>query len=442
MLYAQRVNKQKTINEAMPKQHKKSLFIFRRDLRLEDNTGLIAALKQSEVVIPCFIFDIRQIGADNTYRSMHAIQFMIESLRDLEKQIKKRHGHLYLFFGIAEKVIEKLLKEENIDALFCNRDYTPFSIKRDEAIAQACHKHHVDFHQHQDLLLTEPEEVMTNANTPYAIFTAFHKKACQKNIAAPHNAAQGTFYKNPISNDKSCDIYDTILKNNNDHAHVRGGTTHAHTIINAITQYKDYSATRDIPALSTTNLSAYLKFGCISIRTVYNVIKDTLGPHHPLLRQLYWRDFFSHVAYHSPFVFGNPYHEKYAHLSWSKNMKHFEAWCEGRTGFPIVDAGMRQLNTTGFMHNRVRMIVASFLTKDLHINWLWGEKYFAQQLIDYDPMLNNGNWQWAASTGCDAQPYFRIFNPWLQQKKFDPECVYIKGWIPELKNIDNKIIHT
>lgn len=425
----------------MQKQYKKSLFIFRRDLRLEDNTGLIAAVGQSDSIVLCFIFDTRQIGENNPYRSMHAIQFMIESLCDLEQQIKKSHGHLYLFFGLAEDIVETLIKQENIDAVFCNRDYSPFSIKRDENIAKVCHENHIVFNHYNDLLLTEPEDVISSTNLPYAIFTAFYKKASQKNIPRPCNVQYGAFYKKPISQDQTSTIYIKILKKKNGYAHVHGGTNKAHTILQSLTQFKNYSTTHNIPSLSTTNLSAYLKFGCISIRQAYHAIKDTLGINHPLIRQLYWRDFFTHVAYHSPFVFGNPYHERYATLPWSKNMDHFKAWCQGKTGFPIVDAGMRQLNITGFMHNRVRMIVASFLTKDLHINWLWGEKYFAQQLIDYDPMINNGNWQWSASTGCDAQPYFRIFNPWLQQKKFDPECIYIKQWIPELQDIHNKIIH-
>jgi len=203
-----------------------------------------------------------------------------------------------------------------------------------------------------------------------------------------------------------------------------------------------YAATKDIPALSTSNLSAHLKFGTLSIRETYHAIKKILGPTHLLLRQLYWRDFFTHVAYYSPFVFGHAFHEKYDQLIWEHDDKKFQRWCTGTTGFPIVDAGMRQLTTTGFMHNRVRMIAASFLTKDLHIDWRWGEKFFAQQLIDYDPAVNNGNWQWCASTGCDAQPYFRIFNPWLQQKKFDTECIYIKRWIPELKKVAPATIHT
>jgi deoxyribodipyrimidine photo-lyase len=179
----------------------------------------------------------------------------------------------------------------------------------------------------------------------------------------------------------------------------------------------------------------------VSVREIFHALIKQLGTKHPLVRQLYWRDFFTYLAYHKPSVFGHPYQEKYQHLEWNNNKKLFTTWCKGETGFPIVDAGMRELNATGFMHNRVRMIVASFLVKDLHINWLWGEKYFAQQLVDYDPAVNNGNWQWCASTGCDAQPYFRIFNPWLQQKKYDSECIYIKKWIPELISYSPKIIH-
>ena len=177
------------------------------------------------------------------------------------------------------------------------------------------------------------------------------------------------------------------------------------------------------------------------MREVYYAITEQLGSEHPLLRQLYWRDFFTHIAYHFPQVFGRPFLEKFANLHWDNNRDYFQAWSEGKTGFPIVDAGMRELNATGFMHNRLRMIVASFLVKDLHISWRWGERYFAQHLVDYDPCVNNGNWQWAASTGCDAQPYFRIFNPWLQQQKFDPDCRYIYRWIPELKAFSPKTIH-
>jgi len=188
-------------------------------------------------------------------------------------------------------------------------------------------------------------------------------------------------------------------------------------------------------------LSAHNRFGTCSIREVYHEILRSLGPAHTMISEIHWRDFFTYVMHHYPYSFSEEFNRKYQKIPWSKNKKAFAKWREGKTGFPIVDAGMRELNATGFMHNRVRMIVASFLTKDLHINWRWGEQYFASKLIDYDPSVNVGNWQWAASTGCDAQPWFRIFNPWLQQKKFDPDCIYIKRWIPELENISSKAIH-
>ncbi len=197
---------------------------------------------------------------------------------------------------------------------------------------------------------------------------------------------------------------------------------------------KDYLAKRDIPSLdATSHLSAHLKFGTVSAREVFYALKALRGDAHPMIEQLYWRDFFTHVAYYFPHVFSGCFYEEYDAICWSRDKDIFLSWCEGSTGVPLVDAGMRELNTTGFMHNRVRMVVASYLVKDLHIDWRWGERYFATRLVDYDPALNNGNWQWAASTGCDHQPYFRIFNPWRQQGRFDPQCAYIKKWVPELK---------
>jgi deoxyribodipyrimidine photo-lyase len=220
------------------------------------------------------------------------------------------------------------------------------------------------------------------------------------------------------------------------------GRSQALAILNNLNHLQDYANIRDFPALNgTSQLSAHLKFGTCSVREVFYAITKHLGSDHPLQRQLYWRDFFTHIAYHFPQVFGHAFNEKFAALKWSDNKDYFDAWCQGKTGFPIIDAGMRQLNETGDMHNRVRMIVAAFLVKDLDINWRWGERYFAQHLRDYDPCVNNGNWQWAASTGCDAQPYFRIFNPWRQQQKFDPDCQYIFRWVPELRNTPVDAIH-
>jgi deoxyribodipyrimidine photo-lyase len=213
-------------------------------------------------------------------------------------------------------------------------------------------------------------------------------------------------------------------------------------ILKKLSSFSQYQKLRDFPAEEfSTSLSPYMKFTVCSPREVYYAICDRLSSRHELIRALYWRDFFTCIAFFFPHVFKSSFNPKFDKLKWSNNKKAFERWCEGTTGFPIVDAGMRELNTTGYMHNRVRMITASFLIKDLHIDWRWGEKYFAQNLIDYDPAVNNGNWQWVASTGCDAQPYFRIFNPWSQQKKFDADCLYIKRWVPELEKVPIKNIH-
>ena len=335
-----------------------------------------------------------------------------------------------------------MIKEETLDAVFCNQDYTPFSLKRDEALKKICIQNGTEFIQTEDLLLHEPEEVLSGSDTPYSIFTAFYKKALTLPVAHPESKVADNFYSKPIKKSIGNEIYKKILPHINKKIWVHGGRSEALSLLKSIKNLANYQSTRDFPDLPTSNLSAHLKFGTISIREAYWKLVDILGKNHPLLRQLYWRDFFTHVAYHSPFVLGRAFHEKYDKLPWKNDKKDFAAWCQGKTGFPIVDAGMRQLNATGWMHNRVRMIVASFLIKDLHIDWRWGEKYFAQQLVDYDPAVNNGNWQWNASTGCDAQPYFRIFNPWLQQKKFDLQCKYIKKWVPELKNIEPKILHT
>lgn len=422
--------------------NKKALFVFRRDLRLADNRGLIKALQESETIIPCFIFDPRQISDKNAYRSDNCIQFMLESLEDLNEQLHKKNGKLYYFYGNAEKIVKKIIEQENINAVYCNRDYTPFSIKRDEAIKKICIQHGVAFFQTADALLHEPEQVLSRSNTPYSIFTAFYKKSLTLPVAEPIEKIQNHFYSKSIKNSHSEKIFKEILSNSNKNLWINGGRHEGLRLLKSITKLVNYQKTRDIPLLPTSFLSAHFKFGTISIREAYWYIAQKLGKNHPLLKQLHWRDFFTHVAFHSPFVFKQAFHQKYNNLPWKNNKEDFKAWCEGKTGFPIVDAGMRQLNQTGWMHNRVRMIVASFLVKDLHISWRWGEQYFARQLVDYDPAVNNGNWQWSASTGCDAQPYFRIFNPWLQQKKFDPKCQFIKKWVPELKYVPTKIIHS
>ncbi len=424
----------------MSKTYAKSLFIFRRDLRVEDNNGLREALKSSAAVIPCFIFTPEQIGSDNSFRSMHALQFMVESLSDLARSFEKKGGHLYFFHGTPHKIVEHLIRTEKIDAVFVNRDYTPYSKTRDEFIQATCSTHNVAFTSMPDSLLIEPEDGLTAQGTPYQIFTPFFKKNRTHIIPQPISHHHNNFATNIKAAHLPLTFLDTIVPHKVT-LHAIGGRREGQKILATLKEFKDYAKIHNDLAQETTGLSAHNKFGTISIREVYHEISQAVGKDNGLLRQLYWRDFFTHVAWFNPKVFGHAFQEKFEHVSWNTSKKDFARWCSGTTGFPIVDAGMRQLHETGYMHNRARLIVASFLTKDLHISWLWGEKYFAQQLVDYDPCVNNGNWQWVASTGCDAQPYFRIFNPWLQQKKFDPECVYIKRWIPELFTVDPKVIH-
>lgn len=420
--------------------YRTSLFIFRRDLRIVDNTGLLRASSMSERIIPCFICDPRQLSSANDFRSLNAMQCMHEALESLHTQIQKTGGTLYFFEGKAEDVIKNILAREPIDAIFVNRDYTPFSMKRDEAIEHLCAVHNIDFCPCHDLLLHEPEEIVTGNGTPYSIFTPFFKKARALPVPRPDVQRITNWHTAPIKTAVHT-IPSFLAGYHNKRAHVTGNHAEAARILKNIPKYADYVNTHDYPSIETTNASAFLKFGLISIRQFYHTIADTFGLGHALIRQLYWRDFFTHVTYFSPFVFGQPFKDKYKTLTWQNDKKMFVRWCTGTTGFPIIDAGMRQLNATGYMHNRVRLLVGSFLVKDLHIDWRWGEKYFASHLIDYDPALNNGNWQWVASTGTDAQPYFRIFNPWLQQKKFDPQCHYIKKWVPELSKLSPKQIH-
>lgn len=426
----------------MNKKYTKALFIFRRDLRIDDNTGLLEALEKATTVIPCFIFDPVQIAENNPYRSDNLVQFMIESLKDLTQQLEARGGRLYLFHGKPHDIVNQLIEHEKIDAVFVNRDYTPYSKKRDLLINNICNKKDIDFCQVADALINDPEQSLKKDGEPYTIFTPFFKRASLIAVREPVKNSHKNYAAKHLTGQESEAIYKKILPELNKNIFAHGGRSVCLKIIKHLGNYKNYTKERDIPALEkTTGLSAHLKFGTCSVREIYCKIQEKLGSYHPLLRQLYWRDFFTHIAFHFPHIFGHAFHEKYEHIDWENNKKNFDAWRNGMTGFPIVDAGMRQLNATGFMHNRVRMIVASFLTKDLHIDWRWGEQYFAQKLVDYDPAVNNGNWQWAASTGCDAQPYFRIFNPWLQQKRFDPECLYIKQWIPELKLLTPKQIH-
>lgn len=364
---------------------------------------------------------------------------MLHCIQDLRRQFQAVDSELNVWYGEPEAIIRRVASELGIKAIFINRDYTPFSRRRDESIHQLCQPLGIDFHPVGDALLTEPEQALKADQKPYQVFTPFYRQARTLPVSLPQPLVSANFIHLSTSLERY--RYEMLIDEANQPVFT-GGRSQARSVLDRLTQLDDYSNIRDFPAVSgTSRLSAHLKFGTCSVREAYYAIQEGLGADHPLIRQLYWRDFFTHIGYHFPKVFGHAFHEKYDAVVWENDPGRFQAWTEGRTGFPIVDAGMRELNATGCMHNRVRMITASFLVKDLHIDWYWGERYFARHLVDYDPCVNNGNWQWAASTGCDAQPYFRIFNPWLQQQKFDRDCRYIYRWVPELKSFPPDIIH-
>ncbi len=414
-----------------------ALFMFRRDLRLVDNSGLNLALQCSQRVVACFVFDPKQIKP-HPYQSLPGLHFLLRSVQDLQQRVRQQGGELVLFHGTPVQAVHALHRQNNIQAVFVNRDYTPFSRQRDQKLAGFCASLGLDFHSQADALLTEPEQVLSQNQKPYSVFTAFYHKAKQLPVLSPQDTVSGVFAATGLAAES--DHFPSGITAG--FAEPLAGRAGAVAALKNLARCRQYQAERDVPALAATSgLSVHLKFGTCSVREAYFAVIGQLGPEHPLLRQLYWRDFFTHTAFHYPGVFGQEFLEKYRQLPWSNNDAWFAAWCSGQTGFPLVDAGMRQLNATGLMHNRLRMLTACFLVKDLDIDWRWGERYFAQKLLDYDPCVNNGNWQWAASTGCDAQPYFRIFNPWLQQKKFDTECAYIYQWLPELRTLPAKTLH-
>jgi deoxyribodipyrimidine photo-lyase len=420
--------------------YRTSLFIFHQDLRLDDNTALIEAVQASDNVVPCVIAeDTRGVrvgdGGDHTAR------FTYDALVDLNEQLESYGSALHVYVGTAREVVHRLIGEHAVDAAFFNREYTRSALEWERSLEKACREHGVDVSAWDDRLLHAPGTIVKDDREPYSVFTAYYRRAEQHPVREPRALPGGVLAKVPGA--QSLDAIRAAWSIPNQTAKtVRGGRKEALRILGNIDAFARYRGERDIPSISgTTMLSPYLRSGCCSAREVLRAVRDHLGDGHELTRQLHWRDFFSHIAFHFPHVFDGPFHRRYSALTWDDDPAPFDAWRHGTTGFPIVDAGMRELEETGNLHNRVRMIVSSFLVKDIHIDWRMGERHFAELLTDYDPAVNNGNWQWAASTGCDAQPYFRIFNPWLQQKKFDPDAVYIKHWVPELRGVTPVDIH-
>jgi deoxyribodipyrimidine photo-lyase len=417
-----------------------SIFIFRRDLRLDDNSGLLKAITESTKVYPIFIVNPIQVSDTNSYKSQNSIQFMHESLKELEKMSKNK---LTVFHGHDLDVLKDILKSSEIKAVYTNQDYTPFAKKRDREISDFLKKQDIELVLIEDYTLTPIESIKTDTGNPYTKYTPYKNKAIKLKVAEPVSFDKKFHGKlHSLSGGVGADILEKYYKKN-EQINVHGGRTNGLDIIKNSKNFIDYVKRRDELTFKTTFLSGYIKYGCISLREVFYGFKKNLPKDSAFFNELYWHDFYAQAIYFNPKVLeGKSMDERFDKIKWSGTKELFEKWCNGETGFPVVDAAMKQINTTGFMHNRARMIVASFLVKTLMCDWRWGEKYFAQHLLDYDPCSNVGGWLWSAGGGFDSQPYFRIFNPWLQSEKFDKNAEYIKTWLPQLKDVPPKDIHT
>ena len=419
--------------------YENGLFIFRRDFRVIDNIGLNLANSKCKHIYPIFIFTPEQVTGANKFKSDNAVQFMIESLQDLSSQINKMGGHLMCFYGHNDSIVSYLIKTLDIDLVCFNADYSPYAIQRELGIIKICDKMNVAVEYGEDYYLHPPGTIRNGSGDTYQKFTPFYQASLKKKVESPaslrkiHFSSTNKHLQNSISLTQALNKFTKI----NPNILVHGGRRDAiKQLKNAAKNIKNYSRTHNELTHPTSQLSAYIKFGCISIREVYK----TFYSKHDFIRQLFWRDFYANILYSFPHVLGSAMKPNYNKVRWHHNTSWFNKWCKGETGYPVVDAGMRELLETGYMHNRARLITSSFLVKTLLIDWQQGEKHFATNLTDYDPASNNGNWQWTASSGADSQPYFRIFNPWEQSKNFDPDCEYVKKWIPELKDVPNKDI--
>lgn len=400
-----------------------TLFWFRRDLRLNDNVGLFHALRENKSVLPIFIFD-KHILEKLEEKTDRRVDFIHQAVNQLKSQLQAQGSDLFVFHDSPMPVFEKLTHDFQIKNVYANHDYEPYARKRDREVEEFLSSKNIPFHTHKDQCVFEKSEITKDNDLPYTIFTPYSRKWKSKLLPEHYHAyPTSTYFKNllrisplPMPSLESLGFKKTdILLNKNI------------TVSNDL--LGKYKLQRDFPSIAgTSKLSVYLRFGLISIRSL---VAKSIPISETWLNELIWRDFYMMILWHFPYAAESSFKPLYNRVEWRNNELEFEKWCSGNTGFPIVDAGMRELNSTGFMHNRVRMIVSSFLVKDLLIDWRWGEAYFAQKLNDFDLSANNGGWQWAAGCGCDAAPYFRIFNPTEQQKKFDPQFTYIKTWVPE-----------
>lgn len=404
-----------------------AIFWFRRDLRLTDNAGLYYALRSGHPVVPIFIFDTNILG-DLPNPADKRVDFIHRTIHGMQEELEKYGSTLHVLHGKPLECFEKLLQLYTVAAVYTNHDYEPYATQRDKEIASYLEKKGITFHTYKDQVIFEKDEVVKDNGTPYTVFTPYSRKWKDKlNDFYLSSYPTGKYYRNYFQQSPKRIPSLAAMGFKETDIEIPGSKLNESVASN-------YDKTRDYPAIhGTTHLSVHLRFGTISIR---KLARDAQALNTTLLNELIWRDFYQMILWHYPHIVTESFKKDYDKIRWRNNEQEFERWCNGQTGYPIVDAGMREMNTTGYMHNRVRMIVASFLTKHLLIDWRWGEAYFGEKLLDYDLAANNGGWQWAASSGCDAVPYFRIFNPYLQTQKFDPELKYIRKWIPDLDTLE------
>jgi deoxyribodipyrimidine photo-lyase len=397
-----------------------SVFWFRRDLRLQDNTALYHALKLGEPVLPIFIFDTditNQLNEDDA-----RVNFIYDTLIDIDKELKSYGSSLLILKGNVDEVWHTLIKDHKVANVFFNRDYEPYARERDRRIGRMMETHGIEVQTFKDQVIFEPHEVLKADGNPYTVFTPYKRKWLQHYESVTiYDVSKFPFFMQcvrEVPHKSKLGITPSVIK--------------VQTYdLNVVAEYAKH---RDYPSVDgTSRLGPYLRFGLVSVRSLMANIGSVSEI---FTSELVWREFFMQIIYHFPHVVKENFRPKYNNIQWVNDKHLFELWKVGKTGYPIVDAGMRELNQTGYMHNRVRMLTAGFLCKHLLTDWRWGEAYFAEKLLDYDLSANNGNWQWAAGTGCDAAPYFRVFNPYTQAKKFDARLEYINRWIHELNTLE------
>jgi len=399
-----------------------SIFWFRRDLRLTDNTGLVKALEGKDKVIPLFIFDTNIL--DELPRDDARVSFIYAELNKLDKELRRHGSGLLVKKGDPLLVWKELINEFQIGNVYLNKDYEPYAIDRDSKVVELLERNNIALYRIKDQVIFEENEVLKADGSCYTVFTPYKNRWLERFQETGLPDKNNPRFENL---EKFSPKFPTLTEVGFEKSSIE------------VTDFRldhldRYAETRDFPAVDgTSKLSVHLRFGTVSIRDIVSKVHLSFPV---FLSELIWREFFMQILFHYPEVVHHNFRRKYDGIQWRNNEQEFERWCKGETGYPMVDAGMRELNETGLMHNRVRMITASFLCKHLLIDWRWGEAYFAKKLLDYELSSNNGNWQWVAGTGCDAAPYFRVFNPAEQQKKFDKDFVYVRRWVPEIDSFD------